>query len=335
MKRIFIALGLILILALIWKLRSPIKTEDVPRVSSNTSTKSIPNNKKLSEIVADSTQPSSSEALGSTPEATIQKSRECLETEARVSSLTSEQILQELREGRLQFKSECIEDFSPNSKVFLEMVVKACQKDMLEKEPGPCSKVVFLYKAVAMFEGLKQKNISSLTSEELVQGFFASMDDPKTQSEIARELSQRMPDSPFVAKAQLFAEMNEAGTTGSQQKIVESLDRNLDRSLELNPDDKDLRTLDMLVAIDKKETGLQNRLSNYIKGHPSDGIGHYGMAILAWKKKNKSLALQYMDQAVQREPENSTYRDVRKNMSQRTPPETISQFSINFNFTDL
>lgn len=288
--------------------------------------------KKLSSIVAQSKKMRSSlsqkkESLNQQP---LTLSEKCQHSDNLISKLSSSEIVQYILDDKISFNSECLEDLPMMLKDFSLDIFNKCQKRLVEKSKDQCESMLFIYKAHVMFKDIDNKSIVDMTTEELVQGFFATMDSPEKQMGVIDELSVRMPDSPFVAKAAILPGVMVAAGAESKEMLIEAINEKLDRAIELNPDDTELVALDMFVAVELSEPDVKNRLRDYSEAHQDSGLGLYYEARLLWSKKDRNGAIQLFQEALAREPDSSAYKQTLAKVQVSPLGDDVFSFRLGF-----
>ena len=221
-----------------------------------------------------------------------------------MSELSSVEIIEAIRENKFEFNLKCIKDLPPYIKSFSTGAFNKCKKVLIEKDSKPCLKHLTFYKAYVMFNDIKDRPLASMYDEELIQGFFATWDNPDKLSRIIQELSIRMPDSFIVAKASLLPLLLKAK---SKEQFAKAINLKIKKALQLNPKDRDLKSLEMFADMVNKKPNFKDQLREYSKKNLDSGIGLYYESILSWRKKDKAMTVKFLKDALKREPNNTKY----------------------------
>lgn len=261
--------------------------------------------KKLSELVSNSTVPKTkSSPTHRKLEEKTKSANKCDNTESTIAELTSSEIIDLLRNKDLRFNKDCGATFPPKSRELLNFVFQFCKQGVVDENPNLCQSMLFMYKALVMFRPLSNLPVNELSNTDLVKGFFVSMDNVDKRGEIINELLLRMPESPYVAKAVVLHDMD---IGGSRKDIIKAASKNIDRAIELNPDDTSLMNLEMMIAVENQDEGIDEELRNFSADNPDSGLGLFYSAQIAWKRRNRQRAMSRLEEAINREPDNQLF----------------------------
>ena len=286
------------------------------------------NNSKLSDILKKSTKP----VPAPSQEAGKDLATRCREDRYRLSEMTIEEFGVAVKAGEISFDRNCLELEPKHIQFWAERFYGACSKPAVEKAPEMCQGLAFFMKAQVMYEELEDRSVNSLTDEELVNAFFANLFSEKSR-EIVDELALRFPESPAVAKATVAAAIQ--GKT-TEQEIIDALNSTVENAVEKNPEDKDLLAVDMFLAVKNNEPGLVGSLNEYNANNPASGEGFYALSYHAWERGDRSSALNFINQAVTREPKNEKFLKTKANILKAKGTEGEAfQFNLGFNPQDF
>lgn len=255
----------------------------------------------------------------------------CFNDRLVLSNLTLDEFKEGVRSGEIFFNPKCETLERPEIKFWSEKFYSACSKDGIKKTPGHCEGLAFFMKAQVMYEGLEDTPIDQMSDQELIYGFFSQLNSPK-MVEIIQELDQRFPNSPAVAKAVLAA--SPYGRE-SKSEMIDRLSTSIGKAIHLNPDDKELMALDMYLAVETGEKNVEQNLNQFNEENPDSGEGFYALAFLASKSKDKDIAIDYIQAALKKDPNNQKFKEAYKKLQEYDKHKKHFSFSLGFRPEDF
>lgn len=260
-------------------------------------------NQKLYDVFKNSKRPSDSKPMDTEGEKDL--STRCQEDRQRLAELTLDEFKQGVKAGEIWFDMNCMELEPEANQFWAEKFYGACSKLGVKKTPEMCGAYGFFMKAHVMFEGLEDVQVSDLSDEELIYGFFSTFSSDK-KFEVIAEMEKRFPDSPGVAKAGVTTAMQNGMEESAKLKLLKE---KLKKAKELNPDDLEILALDMYAAVESKEEGVEEDLLEFNRKNPNSGEGFYALAMKEANEGNKNQTLHYLEQAMSREPDNRKFKE--------------------------
>lgn len=275
----------------------------------------LSNNKRLSTVLNESRRIPLKK--GGAPKKPLRKQQElsaltqsevCNKNLQKLSTHTLDDFVNSLKENKIVLSSDCIqhsiEHESLETKSFFQMFYEKCNSQNLDVLTSGCRDIAFFVKAHIMYEAIKDTPIHSLTDEELIQAFFASMSSSNIK-EIVDELLERFPDSPGVAKADIIASLQSIDTFYQNSE----LSRKVDRARFLNPNDIDVLAVDMFLSVRNSEEGTIQDIEQFNTENSKSGEGYYALAYHSWLQLKRGKSLLFLKEAIKREPSNTKFKE--------------------------
>jgi hypothetical protein len=322
--------GVVLTLAGIY-FRGASKPSELPVVASDVEL----SKQKLSDIIANAQLKSLKDDGLENAIPKPDESEVCSRVKKTVYENTVDSLVARMKSGDLTLEPSCLKDLPSGSKVYATEVYRLCTAEELQKEKNQCGNMLFFLKSIVAYENLKNRDPRSLSTEELVSTFFGAMDFSEYQQKVIDELQVRLPDSPFVAKAALLPGLLDTAQSGEMMDVINHLDRNIDRAVALNPNDKDLLAIEMMISVQKNDTNIESRLIAYNKANPKNGLGYYNLGVLAWNQKDRDRSLRYLKTALSLEPDNNVFKTTLEDAKSRTFDQNIGSIILGFDPRDI
>lgn len=264
------------------------------------------------------------------------KTDKCKILYQRIRELSSDEIVSEVASGNLVFHNEC-QSLEPEEVNHLGVYTN-CTPEKLEELPSMCRSNLLRYRAWHLFHGKSVYNLRELSTDELIQGYFAYFTSKKFNPaivEIAEELAYRMPDSLYAVKAAAVAHFRlsfEGSSPETRPEHLAKMSEHVERAREKFPDDLSLLELDIFAAKVRGEETYKEDLIALSQEMPASGLALYFLAREAWEEKNPRAAERYLETALKREPDSARYREALEKV--RTSPLGDHVFNISLSISD-
>lgn len=297
-------------------------------------------NRRLSEIVVQtvSRRPTVPLAI-----ANASSSQNCTQQREDLKALSLKDYVENLKSGKTHFDPTCYPPgLEQGQKIDPQVASSYCSQNKLQSEEKLCYSTLLWYRSLLLWEDLKTLPLHTLKPEELVVGFFALVAKSQDSSvlpqlkELVKELKNRMPLSPFVAKASLMPYLLEISKTREGLRPdLEGFEEEFTDARQLNPQDLEIVEFELIKGIQTKDPNLLQKVSSFNNEFPQSGVALYYLGSYHWKANRRTEALEALDQAILREPNNLRYRRTRSALEEAKLGERAFEIQFSFDPTEI